>query len=70
MPSLAIPELTRMSLFNLKHPTFMMCFIITKLFHIQDFIYFFQQLCIIFSHFTIDKNEAGDVEYFSPGLTA
>ena len=47
----------------------MMRFIITKLFHVQDFIYFFQ-LCIIFLILQLTKVRQRDVEYFSPGLTA
>lgn len=68
MFSCAIPELIRISLSSLKQLTFMMCFTITALFHIQDFIDFSQQLCIICSYLTLDQNEAELLCIFFPRL--
>lgn len=56
MPSLPVPKLTRLSLSYLQYFIFIMCFIITKFFHIQDFISLNNSV-LFFPLFTIDKNE-------------
>lgn len=69
MPSLPVPELTRMSHLYLKHLTFMMYFIITRLFHIGSFTSL-NSSEFFFLILQLAKMRQRDFEYFFSGLTA